>query len=170
MSRAGRPARWVPWALLVLALILRLLTAWPLQQPGYTDAYYYAVGARQLGNGQRFNEPLIWNYLDPPDGLPHPGYLYWMPLPAILGWLGHLLLDDSFGALQAPFVLLSAVLPLVAYGVALDLTGRQKHAILAGLLALLPGFYTHRLVLPDSIIEVALVEPISHLFGDECEL
>lgn len=156
MSRARRPARWVPWALLVLALVVRLLTAWPLQQPGYTDAYYYAVGARQLANGEGFNEPFIWNYLDPPDGLPHPGYLYWMPLAAILGWLGHLFLGDSFGALQAPFVLLSALLPLVAYGVAWDLTGKQKHAALAGLLAIFPGFYTHRLVLPDSFAPFAL--------------
>ena len=74
--------------LLALSLAVRLLTAWLLRQPGYADAYYYAVGARQLSAGQGFDEPFIWNYLDPPPGVSHPGYLYWMPLTAVLGWLG----------------------------------------------------------------------------------
>jgi hypothetical protein len=52
--------------LFLAALAVRLLIAWPLQQPGYADAYYYAVGARQLDKGQGFSEPFIWNYLDPP--------------------------------------------------------------------------------------------------------
>ena len=111
MSHHQPPARWIPWALVALALGARLLTAWPLRQPGYTDAYYYAVGAEQLHAGQGFQEPFIWNYLDPPESVPHAGYLYWMPLTAILGWPGLALLGDSFTALQVPFVLISALLP-----------------------------------------------------------
>ena len=122
------PRTWL--GLLVLSLAVRLLVAWPLRQPGYADAYYYAVGARQLHAGQGFNEPFIWNYLDPPPNVPHRGYLYWMPLAAVLGWLGMVALGDSFWAIQAPFVLLSALLPLVAYGVAWDLTGKPRHAML----------------------------------------
>jgi hypothetical protein len=137
-------------------LTVRLLTAWPLHQPGYTDAYYYAVGARQLYAGEGFSEPFIWNYLDPPASLPHPGYLYWMPLTAIVGWLGLEALGDSFFANQLPFVLLSALLPLVAYGVAWDLSHERKHAALAGLLALFPGFYAHVSVLPDTFTPFAL--------------
>jgi hypothetical protein len=142
--------------LFILALIVRLLTAWPLQQPGYTDAYYYAVGARQLAGGQGFAEPFIWNYLDPPAGVPHPGYVYWMPLTAILGWLGLAIGGGSFRAMQIPFVLLSAILPVLAYGLAWDLTGKRKHALLAGLLAVFPGFYAHVLVLPDNFTPFAL--------------
>ena len=66
------------------------------------DAYYYAVGAQQLYKGQGFTEPFVWNYLDPPETVPHPGFSYWMPLASILGWLGLGLLGDSFGAMQAP--------------------------------------------------------------------
>ena len=142
--------------LFVLALGLRLLTARLLQQPGYTDAYYYAVGAQQLEGGRGFEEPFIWNYLDPPESVPHPGYLYWMPLTAILGWLGVKVLGNSFAAMQAPFVLLSALLPLVAYTAAWDLTGQRKHAVLAGLLAVFPGFYAHVFVLPDNFAPFAL--------------
>jgi hypothetical protein len=150
----------LPWrhlvALFALALAVRLLTAWLLDQPGYTDAYYYAVGAQQLYEGQGFDEPFIWNYLDPPESVPHPGYQYWMPLAAILGWLGMSALGPSFGALQMPFVLLSALLPLIAYVVAWDLTGETRHALLAGLLAVVPGFYIHVLVLPDNFAPFAL--------------
>ncbi len=154
-GRAGGHGRTVV-ALLALSLAVRLLTAWLLRTPGYADAYYYAVGARQLHTGQGFDEPFIWNYLDPPSGVPHPGYLYWMPLTAIVGWLGMAVFGDSFRAIQAPFVLLSALLPLLAYGVAWDLTRKRPHAMLAGLLAVLPGFYTHLLVLPDNVTPFAL--------------
>ena len=156
MSAGKPPARWIPWALLGLALAVRMLVAWPLQQPGYTDAYYYAVGAEQLGSGNGFEEPFIWNYLDPPESVPHPGYLYWMPLTAILGWFGLTLFGNSFAALQVPYVLISALLPLLAYGIAWDLSHKQRHAVLAGLLALFPGFYAHVLVLPDTFAPFAL--------------
>jgi hypothetical protein len=135
---------------------VRLLTAWPLGQPGYTDAYYYAVGAEQLDTGRGFEEPFVWNYLDPPEGVPHPGYRYWMPLTAILGWFGLAIPGNSFARLQGPFVLISALLPLVAYAIAWDLTRKQRHALLAGLLALFPGFYAHVLVLPDNFAPFAL--------------
>ncbi len=151
-----KPAIAAILALVGLSLAVRLLMAWLLRQPGYADAYYYAVGARQLHAGQGFDEPFIWNYLDPPSGLPHPGYLYWMPLTSILGWLGMTVLGDSFRAIQAPFVLLSALLPLLAYAVAWDLTHKRQHAVLAGLLAVFPGFYTHFLVLPDNMTPFAL--------------
>jgi 4-amino-4-deoxy-L-arabinose transferase-like glycosyltransferase len=161
LSHSKPPARWIPWALAALALGVRLLTAWPLQQPGYTDAYYYAVGAQQLDAGRGFEEPFIWNYLDPPESVPHPGYLYWMPLTAILGWLGLAVVGVSFGALQLPFVLVSALLPLMAYAIAWDLTREQKHAVLSGLLAVFPGFYTHVLVLPDNFAPFALAGCVS---------
>ena len=141
---------------MALALAVRLLTAWPLEQPGYTDAYYYAVGAQQLHSGQGFEEPFVWNYLDAPESVPHAGYHYWMPLTAILGWIGLELFGDSFGAVQMPFVLVSTLLPLVAYFLTWDLTHRQGYAVLAGLLAVFPGFYAHFLVLPDSFAPFAL--------------
>ena len=156
MKRFHLPAGAMPWAILALALAVRISTAALVRQPGYADAYYYAVGARQLQAGQGFQEPFIWNWLDPPEALPHPGYLYWMPLTAILGWLGMAALGSSFWALQAPFILLSALLCLVTYGLTLDLTGQRKHAVLAGLLAAFPGFYAHVLVLPDNFAPFAL--------------
>ncbi|MBN1660847.1 MAG: hypothetical protein JXA93_20800, partial [Anaerolineae bacterium] len=158
---------WLP--ILALALLVRLLTAWLLRQPGYTDAYYYATGARQLALGHGLVEPFVWNYLDPPQDVVHPGFLYWMPLASILGWLGTTMLGNSFRAMQAPFVLISALLPLVAYRLVLDLDldtspgaqrARRHYALLAALLAVVPGFYTHVLVLPDSFAPFALAGSI----------
>jgi 4-amino-4-deoxy-L-arabinose transferase-like glycosyltransferase len=156
MKRFHGPGKATPWVILALALAIRFLTASLLRQPGYTDAYYYAVGARQLNAGEGFTEPFIWNWLNQPEQVSHPGYLYWMPLTAIVGWLGLAAFGDPFWAVQAPFVLLSALLPLVAYGLALDLTGQRRHAVVAGLLAVFPGFYAHVLVLPDSFAPFAL--------------
>ena len=52
--------------------------------PGYMDAdYYYAIGLR-LNRGYGFSEPFLWNYLDNPNGIPHPSNTYWMPLPSVL--------------------------------------------------------------------------------------
>jgi hypothetical protein len=77
-------------------------------------------------------------------------------------------LGDSFRAMQAPFVLISAFLPLVAYGIARDLASerhnsahdRGRHAVLAALLAVFPGFYAHVLVLPDNFAPFALAGSI----------
>jgi hypothetical protein len=142
--------------LLAVAPAERLLVAWCIEQPGYTDAYYYAVGARQLYSGQGLDLPFIWNYLDPPESVPHSGYLYWMPLTSILGAMGMLILGKSYLAMQAPFVLLSALLPLAAYAIAWDLTEKRKHAMLAALLAVFPGFYALVFTLPDSFAPFAL--------------
>ena len=160
MRNSPRFERFLPWLILILALAVRLLTAWPLHQPGYTDAYYYAVGAQQIYAGEGFSEPFVWNYLNPPDSLPHAGYLYWMPLTAMLGWLGLETFGDSFRAMQMPFVLISALLPLVAYAIAWDLTSKHRHALLAGLLAIFPGFYAHMFVLPDNFAPFALAGSI----------
>ena len=142
--------------LTLAAIAVRFSTSLLLQQPGYADAYYYAVGAEQLNRGQGFQEPFIWNYLDTPDTVPHPGFTYWMPLASLIGWLGLVLFGPSFQAMQAPFVLLSALLAPGAYLVAWDLTRERKHALLAGVLALFPGAYAHVFVLPETFAPFAL--------------
>jgi len=80
MSRIRRDLLW----LFFLALAVRLATAALIRRPGYMDTAYYAAGAVRLAQGGGFSEPFLWNYLDDPAGLPHPGFLYWMPLPSLL--------------------------------------------------------------------------------------
>ena len=145
------------WLILFcLALVVRLLTARSLTGPTYMDTAYYAVGARQLVGGQGFDEPFLWNYLDDPAGLPHPGFLYWMPLPSLLAAPFAALFPGSFFALQFPFALLSALLPLVAYALAWKTTARRRSAWLAGLLTIFSGFFFPYWTLPETFTPFAV--------------
>jgi len=142
--------------LFVLALVVRLATAALIGRPGYMDTAYYATGAVQLAQAGGLAEPFIWNYLDDPPGLPHPGFLYWMPLPSLLAAPLAALFPGSFFALQIPFVLLAALFPLVAYGLAWRASGRRRTAWLAGLLALFSGFFFPYWTLPETFAPFAL--------------
>ncbi len=131
--------RWL--ILFALGLSVAILAAIWVQAPGYMDADYYFATGQELASGRGFVEPFIWNYLDDPDGLPHPSHLYWMPLATIVAAAPMSLLGIGFRASQIPFVLLAASLPLLAARVALHLGLGQRKAWLAGLLACTSGFY-----------------------------
>src|SRR5512140_2598180 len=115
MTHQLRRDRWIIFA---LALIVRAIAALPQAQPNYMDAAYYTVGGQRLAQGYGFNDPYIWNYLDQPASLPHPSHLYWMPLPSILVAGSAAILGISYRAAQLPFILLSALLPLITCAVA----------------------------------------------------
>ena len=142
--------------LLSLALLVRLLTACLLTGPPYMDAYYYTAGAYRLAEGHGLLEPFLWNYLDDPAGIPNPGFLYWMPLPSILAAPFVVLLGRSFLAAQLPFVLLSALLPLVSYTIAWRIAESRRQAWAAGLLAIFSGFFIPFWVLPETFAPFAL--------------
>ena len=129
------------WRLLALALVVRLATALPQQQPGYMDATYSYVNALNLAAGRGFVEDFVWNYLDNPAPPPHPSHMYWMPLTSVLAWLGMVVGGVSYRAAQMPFVVLSAGLAAVGYWAALALGGQRRHGWLAGLLVIFSGFY-----------------------------
>jgi hypothetical protein len=127
--------------LLALALFIRVLTALPQQQPNYMDAAYYYVNALNLVQGRGFVEDFIWLYLDNPSSLPHPSHLYWMPFTSILAWLGMALGGESYRAAQIFFVVLSALLAPLTYGVTYLFSRQRWPGWLAGLFAIFSGFY-----------------------------
>ena len=87
--------------------------------PGYMDADYYFAGGVQLAQGKGFSEPYLWNYLDDPEGLPHPSHTYWMPLASIVSAAGMWITGQfSYAAGRLPFILLSACVPLVTAALA----------------------------------------------------
>jgi 4-amino-4-deoxy-L-arabinose transferase-like glycosyltransferase len=145
----------------ILALLVRLLAIILAHGPGYMDAAYSYDIALNLAHGQGFSEPFLWNYLDDPAGLPHASHLYWMPLPTILAWAGLKLLGESYRAAQVPFVLMAALLPLVSYWVALQVTGRRRHGWLAGLLTIFSGFYVLYWGHTDNFTPFALAASLS---------
>ncbi len=151
----------LPISLLLLALAVRVATALPLGQPGYMDAYYYYNVAQRLHVGQGLTDPYLWNFLDHPTGIPHPACLYWMPLSSLLIYPFFALFGASFRVAQIPFVLLSAALALIAYRVALDLSGERRHAALAALLVVFSGYYVIFWVVPDSFAPFAVTASLA---------
>jgi len=146
---------------LILALVARIAFALPQTQPGYMDACYYTVGAQQLASGRGFSEPFIWNYLDDPAGLPRPSHQYWMPLPSVLAALSMQVGGLTFRAAQAPFMLLSALLAVIAYAVAWQTSASRRHAWAAAALAIFSGFYVAYWSVPETFAPFAAFGSLS---------
>jgi len=145
----------------LLALVVRFALALPQTQPGYMDASYYTVGAQQLASGRGFTEPFIWNYLDDPPGLPQPSHQYWMPLPSVLAALSMQVGGLTFRAAQAPFMLLSALLAVIAYAVAWQTSASRRHAWAAAALAIFSGFYVAYWSMPETFAPFAVFGSLS---------
>jgi hypothetical protein len=159
------PIRRVAWreaaVVFILALAVRVALAIPQTQPGYMDAYYYTVGAQQLATGRGFTEPFIWNYLDDPQGVPRPSHQYWMPLPSILAGLSMRVFGANFRAAQVPFILLSALLPMMAYTIGWRAFANRRHAWAAALFTLFSGFFLPVWSLPETFAPFAVFGALS---------
>jgi hypothetical protein len=119
--------------------------------PGYMDADYYYSGGVRLAEGHGFQEEILWNYLDDPAGLPHPSHAYWMPLASILAAAGIALSGGGgFGGAQWGFVLLAALVSPLTAKLSYAITRQRRMAILAGCLAIFPGFYLSYLSTSDT--------------------
>jgi hypothetical protein len=137
--------------LFVLGLLVAGLAAVWVGAPGYMDADYYFASGKQIASGQGLWAPFIWNYLDDPAGLPHPTHTYWMPLGALVSAAGMLLRGAlTFRAAQLPFVLLAAMIPPVTAALSYAITRSPRQGWMAGLLAVLPGFYLPLLVTTET--------------------
>jgi len=146
---------------LLISLLARVAFALPQAQPGYMDAYYYTVGAQQLATGRGFTEPFVWNYLNDPAGLPIPSHQYWMPLPSILAALSMWMGGMSFRAAQVPFMLLSALLAVIAYAVAWQTSASRRHAWAAAMLTIFSGFYMTYWSIPETFAPFAVLGSLS---------
>jgi len=74
--------------LFFLGLGIPLVVARYQSAPGYMDADYYFANGLRLTQDFGFSESFLWNYLDDPQGIPHPMFTYWMPLAALLAAVG----------------------------------------------------------------------------------
>ena len=72
----------------LISLIVRGLTATLQHHPQTMDEAYSYMNAVTLSEGRGFVEDFIWNYLNPPETVTHPGNLYWMPLTNVIAWVG----------------------------------------------------------------------------------
>jgi hypothetical protein len=150
-----KPWRW--FILIAFGLAVSILASVWVRVPGYMDADYYFATGSELAAGRGFTEPFLWNYLDEPDGLPHPSHSYWMPLASLIAAGPMLVMGVGFRIAQIPFVIISAMLPLLASRCALHVGLNQHKAWLAGLLACAPGFYLPYFVTTETFSLFAVV-------------
>ena len=137
--------------LFVLALIVALVIVRLEPVPGYMDADYYYAGGKQLASGHGFSDPFLWNYLDHPQGLPHPSNSYWNPLAAIIAAGGMALTGRlDFLSARIGFVLMAVLAPMVTAALAYRITRRRSLALSAGLLAIFSGYYLPFIVTTDN--------------------
>lgn len=117
-------------ALLVfgVALAVRAWAAAFVEFPKPEDTAYYVGVARNLVEGRGLVSDAIWSYHTPPLVFPKPAFEIWLPLPAFLAavplWLSGatapIPLDTAFRAAQPPFVVIGALVAVLAWRLAAD--------------------------------------------------
>ncbi len=142
-------------------LLVRIASAAVVDQPGYTDAYYYHDVARRLAAGQGLTADFIWSPLEAGPGvaLPVPSHRFWMPFATALQALGIILLPslDSFRASQALTIAVAFGIPLVSYAAARSLGGGEASALVAAALAGLGGAFAPGWVSLDAFAPAAVL-------------
>ena len=151
-------------ALFGLTLVMRLVIALFLQQPGYIDAYYYYDVAANFHAGHGLTTTNLWNYQLDSQGLANlqaarPAFSYWLPLASILVIGSFAIFGTSFLAAQLPFMLLAALLPPLAFwlGQLAFGTAQRRYSWTMALVMLFPGRYFIYLNSPDNFAPFAVI-------------
>ena len=98
--------------------------------PGYMDASYYFIGGQQLAKGEGFVDPILWNYLGDPAGLPHPSHGYWMPFASMIAVLGMTVFNNlTFASARFGFILFALAVPILTAFLSYQLTNKSEAAI-----------------------------------------
>jgi hypothetical protein len=118
--------------------------------PGYMDTEYYFLGGRQIIEGD-LSLPVIWNYLDDPETLPHPLFSYWMPFASLLSGLSMLVFGSTFMGSRILLLLLASGLAPFTYYVSHLFKKNRFVNIISGSLAILSGFYFKLLTIPETV-------------------
>lgn len=129
------------WQYLTALFVFGVCSLW-IRSPGYMDAEYYTLSAVQMVEGKGMTQPILWNYLDDPQGLPHPSHTYWMPAPSWVAAAGMLLSGRAdFTSGRIPFIFLSALAAPMAGWMGYRLGRKRITAWLAAGMAAFGGYY-----------------------------
>ena len=110
---------------LVVALALRAVFAAQIVFPKPEDTAYYVGVARNLAEGRGLVSDALWSYGTPPLVFPRPAFEVWLPLPSLLAVLPMMVLGTTFAAAQLTSVLIGAVVPVLAWRLALDVANER---------------------------------------------
>ena len=104
----------------VVALLVRTYFAAQIVFPKPEDTAYYVGVARNLLEGRGLVSDALWSYATPPLIFPRPAFEVWLPLPTFLAAVPMALFGTSFAAAQISSVLMGAIVPVLAWRLALD--------------------------------------------------
>lgn len=112
-----RRIHWYLLGIIVIALLLRLVMLPQVRHPGIADPNaYYSLG-QALADGRGITQDFIWQYNYPPDDITHP-FDYWMPLNGFIVASAFKIGGQSITVALIPYVLMGALMPLLAYAAA----------------------------------------------------
>jgi len=157
------------WAFLIGLAIFSLYLI-KVEVPGYMDGeYYYGMGLR-IASGEGWSEPYIWNFISDAEVVPHPGFTYWMPGPALITALGIWITGlKTFTGGRAIHLLIASILPALTIKTTHELTRDKSASLLAGLFAAFPAFYNIYLGTTDSFAITMLLGGIFYLISRDQE-
>lgn len=142
--------------LFAAALLVRVAAGAAFAGPAYPDSYYYVHVAQQLAAGQGFSTAYIWNFDDVVGGLLASGHLpvtangYWMPLVELVQVPFIWVLGANWLAAALPMWLIGAAAAPLTYWIGRDAGFGHSPALVAGMLAAVPGALTPFFGQPDS--------------------
>ena len=112
-------------AVFVVAVVVRAVFAAQIVFPKPEDTAYYVGVARNLLDGRGLVSDALWSYGTPPLVFPRPAFEVWLPLPTFLAALPMAVLGTTFAAAQVSSVFMGALVPVLAWRLALDVAAER---------------------------------------------
>lgn len=106
----------------VVALLVRAYFAAQIVFPKPEDTAYYVGVARNWIEGRGLVSDALWSYATPPLVFPRPAFEVWLPLPTFLAAIPMALFGPTFAAAQVSSVLLGALVPVLVWRLAVDVS------------------------------------------------
>ena len=110
----------------VIALIVRTYFAAQIVFPKPEDTAYYVGVARNLLEGRGLVSDALWSYQTPPLIFPRPAFEVWLPLPTFLAAIPMAIFGHTFAAAQVSSVFVGALVPVLAWRLALDVAEERR--------------------------------------------
>ena len=104
----------------LVALVVRIVFAAQIVFPKPEDTAYYVGVARNLLEGRGLVSDALWSYSTPPLIFPRPAFEVWLPLPTFLAAIPMAIFGTTFAASQISSVLIGALVPVLAWRLAID--------------------------------------------------
>jgi hypothetical protein len=109
----------------VAAVAVRTFFAAQIVFPKPEDTAYYVGVARNLLEGRGLVSDALWSYATPPLVFPRPAFEVWLPLPTLLAAVPMAVLGTTFAAAQVSSVLIGALVPVLLWQLARDVSAER---------------------------------------------